>query len=228
VFITALNRREHHTVSPWWLSGGISAENVLSAFQAKGAASYAASKSNLANPGTNDLLDGTAYPTWNSTDGWVFARTSSQYLDNQLAQAADTDFAVLVRISGVVDQVYATNMVVGGRNYANSNGLYYIQPRSSYLVSGIGSAGYLEWYPSTSGVLAVKHSGSVATCWVDGVKESETTSTMGARTTPGAIGAMNSEGTLLAFYTGNVQAVAYYKALTNDQLVAVSTAMAAL
>lgn len=56
----------------WWLAGGIAAANCIAAYQAKGAASYAASKVNLANPGTYNLADGTGYPTWNATDGWVF------------------------------------------------------------------------------------------------------------------------------------------------------------
>lgn len=58
--------------SVWWLAGGISAANCIAAYQAKGAASYAASKVNLANPGTYNLADGAGYPTWNATDGWIF------------------------------------------------------------------------------------------------------------------------------------------------------------
>ncbi len=44
---------------PWWLAGGIPAENCIAAYQPKGAASYAASKVNLANPGTYDAYEGT-------------------------------------------------------------------------------------------------------------------------------------------------------------------------
>lgn len=41
---------------PWYLAGG--APTPVGAYQAKGAASYAASLVNLANPGINDLTEG--------------------------------------------------------------------------------------------------------------------------------------------------------------------------
>src|SRR4030042_266315 len=63
----------------WWLAGGISAANCLAAYQPKGAASYAASKVNLANPGTYDAVDGVAFPTWAAATGWTFNGVA-QYL----------------------------------------------------------------------------------------------------------------------------------------------------
>jgi hypothetical protein len=56
----------------WWLAGGISAANCVAAYQAKGSSSYAASKVNLNQPGTNDATDGTGYPTWDPSTGWSF------------------------------------------------------------------------------------------------------------------------------------------------------------
>ncbi len=57
------------TASTWWdLNGTIT--SCVAAYQPKGAASYAASKVNLANSGTYDLTDGTAYPGWDTSTGW--------------------------------------------------------------------------------------------------------------------------------------------------------------
>jgi hypothetical protein len=64
----------------WWLSGGISAANCLAAHAAKGASSFTVSKSNLANPGTYELSNGSAYPSWNVATGWTFVSASSQSL----------------------------------------------------------------------------------------------------------------------------------------------------
>lgn len=63
----------------WWLAGGINAADCLAAFAAKGAASQAASYTNLANPGTHDLTVPSAAPTWNAATGWTF-NGSTQYL----------------------------------------------------------------------------------------------------------------------------------------------------
>ena len=65
---------------PWYRgqTGTIPLANVLFAYQPKGAASLAASYSNLANPGTNDAAPGVA-PTFNATTGWTFNGTT-QYL----------------------------------------------------------------------------------------------------------------------------------------------------
>ena len=57
----------------WW-------EGATFANQPKGAASAAASYVNLANPGTYDLSNGTAYPAFNTATGWTFDGDSSQYL----------------------------------------------------------------------------------------------------------------------------------------------------
>lgn len=73
-------RRTSAATTPLWLAGGISSSDCISAYQAKGAASYVASKSNLANPGTYDLTDGATYPAWAAGTGWTFTAANNQRL----------------------------------------------------------------------------------------------------------------------------------------------------
>jgi len=65
------------TAIDWWLAGGINAANCIAAYQPIGAADYATSKVNLANPGTYDAYEGTA-PDWSAVTGWTFDSTNSQ------------------------------------------------------------------------------------------------------------------------------------------------------
>lgn len=60
--------------TPWYLAGGVDAANCVAAYQAKGAASYAASKVNLANPGMYDL-EGQTPPSWDASNGWTIPGT---------------------------------------------------------------------------------------------------------------------------------------------------------
>ena len=53
---------------PWWLAGGVNPANCFGAYLGDGAVSYAASKKNLNNPGTNDLVE-TGPPDW-TPEGW--------------------------------------------------------------------------------------------------------------------------------------------------------------
>ena len=86
---------------PWYLSGGIAAANCIAAYQAKGAASLAASYINLAKPGTYDChaISVPTTPTWTSGLGW-----------SGIGKVLDTDivfgtgiatYSVFVRFSSV-------------------------------------------------------------------------------------------------------------------------------
>lgn len=77
---------------PWWLVAG---KTCVAAYQAKGAASLAASYINLANPGTYDAAPGVA-PTWDAATGWTFNGTT-QYLDTAVVPA--NGFSALARFS---------------------------------------------------------------------------------------------------------------------------------
>lgn len=70
-------------VVPWYLTGGIAAANCIGAYQAKGAASQAASYVNLVTPGTYDLTEGSAPGGWDTSYGWNFT-THTQWLDTHI------------------------------------------------------------------------------------------------------------------------------------------------
>ena len=96
----------------WWLAGGIDPDDCIAAYQPKGAASYAASKVNLANSGTHDLSDGTAYPSWDASKGWTFTKANSQYLISDINPAAGN--STIVRVANVNN---SSGIVYGGFNY---------------------------------------------------------------------------------------------------------------
>ncbi len=81
----------------WWdLNGALS--SCIVAYQAKGAASYAASKVNLANAGTyNATDDGTNYPAWNTSTGWTFDG-SNDYLNTNI-KAGSTSWSYIIKFS---------------------------------------------------------------------------------------------------------------------------------
>ena len=65
----------------YYLSGSVTSDDVLAAYQAIGAASQAASYLNLNNPGTNDLTVPSVAPGWTSGGGWSFLAASQQYME---------------------------------------------------------------------------------------------------------------------------------------------------
>jgi hypothetical protein len=142
---------------PWYLQGGVAATNCLAAYQAIGAASLAASYTNLANPGTYDLSGGTA-PDWAGGTGWTF-NGSSQYKDTGINPAANATqgWSIICRYSGVT----ATGgIMIGGyatgyfglttrtmpmRRYYNPNVVSYTGVLESYGVMCVaGLNGYFD------------------------------------------------------------------------------------
>src|SRR4030042_328416 len=104
---------------PWYLSGGIPKADCLAAYQPKGAASYAASKVNIVNPGTYDLTDGAAFPTWDVVNGWTFADGSLQYLSISRAIKTAVPLSMVCRFNAdTVALVYQLRSIcdTGGVN----------------------------------------------------------------------------------------------------------------
>jgi hypothetical protein len=97
----------------WWLSGGITPANCIAAYQAKGAATYAASKVNLANPSTYDAVDGAAYPTWAAETGWTFDGATT------FLTCSKTVFEPITIIARVVRSASVSERAIIGSNQDN-------------------------------------------------------------------------------------------------------------
>lgn len=210
----------------WWLSGGIAAASCRFAYQAKGAANYAASKVNLNAPGTNDAIDGAAFPTWAGATGWTFLTASSQYLYNNV-NLASTD-AVIVQYSGVVA---VTGSLCGEYDNVPGASWLYIQPWVP------GNAVRYAWGGTVVNAAPQLAAGNLGTIANQGYRNGvpDGAPVAGAWTAspcsiPFGIGGIyvQSTATWISFLTGNIQAIAGYSAITAVQFAAVAAAMAAL
>lgn len=86
------------TDKPWWLTAGISSADCIAVFQPIGAASYALSKVNLANPGTYNLTNEATYPNWDSTNGWTVALGAGLTMGNY-SFVSGTDYSWICRLT---------------------------------------------------------------------------------------------------------------------------------
>lgn len=214
----------HRASTAWYLAGGISASNCIAAYAPKGAASQAASYTNLANPGTNNAAPGTA-PTWDATSGWTFAAASSQYLKTGILPQAG--YTMIIRFSNYVASAGA--VLAGGEKDANTK--FYIFPRrdsgaSNYRQYGYGnnSRNTALGTGVTNGVIGMAGDTKYYNAVSDG--------TAGTFTGTGCeiyIAAYNANPTPLLFSSVYIQAMSLYNtALTLAQVQALTTAMNAL
>jgi hypothetical protein len=201
--------------SNWWPS------SAIAAWQAKGAASLAASLVNLITPGTHDLPAGSHPMDWNATDGWIGDGTSKYFLSDVTPGDA---WSILARwddatlgdsfIFGSSDAT-ATHKYFAVENYGAGNQLYYahqaylgVTPKLNSGVAGFsGQQGYRNGSPD---------GGAIAT-------------TSGTYF-PVAIGALNMGNSSIAYYTNaKLKAIWFADSIVSAGDMATSTAaMAAL
>lgn len=204
--------------SSWWLSGGISAANCVAAYQAKGAADYAASKVNLNNPGTDDAIGGGSNPTWDATNGWVFT-TTTVAISTPIHLL--NGYSLIVRYSNVTN-----NGALGGAyNYSGSTGGILLFPNSSskvvyYCPNAVSVSPAL-----TAGVLAVAGND----CYRDGTDEGTGTGSIPDQTNHLYFGANYNGSAVTNQLAGYIQAAAVYSTtISSSQVAALVTAMNAL
>ena len=201
----------------WWEAGG--ATGCVAAYQPKGAASLAASYTNLANPGTYDAAPGVA-PTWDATNGWTFANT--QYLT-----------------TGVVLSGTSSALVRFSNDSGNNQYLFgALQSGAGILISPNRTLAYVWYYSTTalqiapnvtSGVLGIAAPNG-GKAYRNGVEESGSMAAWtGALSVGLHINGFNNNGSSAARDTVYIQAFAAYSGtLSAPQMAAISTAMAAL
>jgi len=211
----------------WYLSGGISGSVCIGAWQAKGAASRAASYNNLANPGTStDITQWQSpafpdLPTWDAAIGWTsYAETK---------EIGYTDILNPLPITyiwrGKLDNTLGGNNNIV-MNPDGWNGLFGICIGGGNLMIGFNA-----WFDAAYTVAIADFNIQHTICyqkltdnsqnlWVDGVLQAGSPK---AGTLPTQF--------WMSIYTGNeaCESVALYRfALTDAQVIAVSNAMAAL
>lgn len=203
----------------WWLAGGVSAANCVAAYQPIGAASLAASYTNLANPGTYNAAPGVA-PTFAAAMGWTFNGT--QYLNSGVVPGSG--YSMLVRFSGAptgsgnvryMCGVYngngfmlAPTLTGTARRYWYGNGLN--TPTGQYASGVMGLAGPQGYYNGAADVAT----GGTWVAQTRSIHISGYQNTAGANDSP---------------FVGNIQAIAIYNTTVSAaQVAAISSAMAAL
>ena len=195
----------------WWDPNGESL-SVVAAYLAKGAASYAASKVNLANPGTYDATNGAGVPDWNTASGWTGTSGAVKYLDTGLFPTQD--WTMLVQFANSSSNACCGVISSGQRitiaPYSGANRTYYY-----------GSVGRNVAGPTASGNMCVAGGNFYLNGSVDA---SPISSTFTCSNNARLVTAYGSGS-----YIGDVYAVAFYSGtLTPAQVATVAAAMAAL
>ena len=197
----------------WWdLNGTIT--SCVAAYQPKGAASYAASLTDLSG-NSNDATNGTVYPTWDSTNGWKGNKTAKAYLDTGITVPEDQDISIIIRVSNLTDGIVM------------AAGLY---PKGYGMVQlSVTNIRWLCWsYVNTTG--AIDGSGTLAMIGRYGYTNGVATGYGNGGTYPAGISIkiLGEDGSSFCS-NAYVQAAAIYKPkLTVQNIEDLHTAMAAL
>jgi hypothetical protein len=239
--------------TPWYLAGGVDPANCVAAYQAKGAADYATSKVNLANPGTHDLIDGTSAPAFDTATGWTFDGATT-YLVSDLGSnnIGEGNGSFIARYSGLV-------VPHAGFSFGTILGVYIDDPSfegaislSYGTVSGLGeliSSAYWCWDkinpPQNNNAVTDEYSwGTYADAvaglagvelFINGITTNKFSdgwkaSVIGTPISNIYIGVTNGAGAgLWEYLNGTIQAGAFYDAVISSyQMLEVAAAMQAL
>lgn len=205
---------------PWYLAGGISASACVIAYQAKGAASLAASYVNLARAGDNAAPG--AAPTWDASSGWTFNGTT-QFLRAGTSIAAN-NWSIFVQYAGLAA---GTRCLVGCSKTVVPRGSFYVGevPGNMVVISGDAFGGALNAPALATG----NYGASGKQPYRNGIAEPAADTPGGGTGLSLYIGASNNDGAAASFASVQVRAVAIYSVtITAPQALALARAMAAL
>ncbi len=204
----------------WWLSGGIAAANCIAAYQPKGAASYAASLVNLANPGTYDAFAGDA-PTFDTSYGWLFNGVQD-YLKTGIVPATNQTWSIIVSYYQTVLD-YRAPLGVASTNELISIFPYYIAGRCYWYSGGKSFIIYTADY--ASGIVAI----AGRNCYANGtLKGTMDAGTQVGNTQDFYIRANNVNGSPNQRFKGYIYSAAIYDTDISASIADLTTAMAAL
>ena len=216
--------------SDWWLSGGISAANCDFAFRAKGAADYAASKVNLANPGTYNASNGAAYPSWSSA-GWAFTYANSEYLDVSGLASGDRPITYIFSLKIGSVSLSQNHAIVS----TNTNGALIIMHDTYFDNATLRRLNGAEIVTTNRYILTADEYDIVALVWyadgswksyINGVEDKTGTQTTAVSSGTVRIGTPVQGG--MTAMDGTLASIARYNtSLTPTQIASLSSAMAA-
>lgn len=219
----------------WWLSGGINPANCVAAYQAKGAASYEASKINLANPGTYSLtVNSGKDPSWNTNTGWTSDAT--KYLKTGVVPKSG--WSMIVRFDSTATDAALRKTAGAGETISSKGyGFYLIARRGTTdaHIYGYGNDGTANPAQLITGTrLYGKHSMAIAAnnCYLNGSLEGTVSfvEMSDSMTADIYLLTQNYQGTPeVAGFVGAIESAAIYNTtLSAEQIFALHTAMAAL
>ena len=203
----------------WWVVPG---KTCVAAYQAKGAASLAASYVNLPTPATYDLTLFGSGLTWDAADGWGTNWATNRFLHTGITPANDGSWSMFVRYSAA-SASYA--IAVGACKVSNTAGFAIgsgSSQRGWFVNVGALVCSVAPNYPA--GVFGV-----TTEPYRDGV-DVGVLSGSNPPASPIAIGGLYSMPILVSnVWAGYIQAVAIYSmSLSPAEAATLSAAMAAL
>jgi hypothetical protein len=211
----------------WFAPAGVDINTCVAAYQAKGAASYADSLTNLAHPGSYTLTSTSASaPDWTSDSGWHFDG-STQALNTGIVPT--TEGTWIIRFSGATAQASAVFGL-----YMSGSATVFFTPKdlSGNRVWGNGKSYAWDSAPTdfASGVAAA---GELAFWNGEYVFSFPHTNTPTLTTVTMALGGCNVTNPFPPkaphFWAGYIQAFAYYNTeLTPSQIQAITDEMSKL
>lgn len=208
--------------NPWWLAGQIGAGNCVAAYRAKGAASYMASKVNLANPGTYDAYEG-VQPSWNAEDGWF--SNEDAYLKTGIT--ADNYWTFIVGIRGGSNTGYGFPFGGRGSGIADEDLLLMSRGGNNERGYRYGQTAYLNNRYLEAGVMCIAGNKT----YLNGILDEEVLgSILGIITNPVELYllGLNNAGTPTYSLIGITAFSAYNIKLTSTQVQAVTSRIQAL
>ena len=241
--ISVVHPRGGAAAASWWEVAG---KTCVAAYQPKGAASYAASLVNLAQPGTYNATEGVA-PTWAAGTGWTFNGTT-QHLNVSAAAGFMTilggdAYTAIARFATNINPATRQKIIGDSGAAGTSESLAiditgYNQPSTKIAAAHRPSLGGDSTYLN-SGVSAVQDvlvtaaatwAGAVAqtrTIYIDGTSKNTSSVATWAGGVAATIGRAGTYNAL--FFSGVITAIALYSdCLSAAEVATVSAAMAAL
>lgn len=226
--IRGTQRQAVAAASNWWAVAG---KTCVAAYQPIGAASLAASYTNLANPGTYDAAPGTA-PTFAAATGWTFDG-STQYLTTGNIISGTGARTIAVRMTPSNNIANKGIVSLSANATTGSTEAWDFTPELAVRIAGGNKICEIA---STSDMVVIASGPAATTCanisiYKDGslVTQTGVSDTAYDTGTGQTYIGRGAPGGAALFYTGIVSAISIYSgALDASEQAALTTRMAAL